>query len=196
MHKPIYIRSLLLLLVVLVGCNEAKKEEKAQTIYQNAQKLETQGLMVQALEEYDRLVDFKETKTFKKANAQLLEDGITIGKGVESLSIKKMFKVKNQLLQRGQNRHPDGNIIVPISTKDAWGTELRVQYSTGPKYIFGILSLGADKKMNTDDDLRLYHNPSSQGQTPSQAGTASKKKPRRLAESSVEIGDLLKAKTP
>jgi len=195
MQTPIYIRALLLLLVILVGCNEAKKEEKAQAIYQNAQKLENQGLMVEALEEYDRLVDFKETKTFKKAKARLLDDGIAIGKGVESLSIKKMFKVKNQLIKRGQERHPDGNVIVPISAKDAWGSELRIQYSTGPKFIFGVLSLGPDKKMHTDDDLRLYHNPGSRGQTPQQAGTASKKKPRQLAESSVELNDLLKGKT-
>jgi len=94
MQTPIYIRALLLLLVILVGCNEAKKEEKAQAIYQNAQKLENQGLMVEALEEYDRLVDFKETKTFKKAKARLLDDGIAIGKGVESLSIKKCLKSK------------------------------------------------------------------------------------------------------
>ena len=139
MHTPIYIRAFLLLLVVLVGCNEAKKEEKAQAIYQNAQKLENEGLMVEALEEYDRLVDFKETKTFEKAKARLLDDGIAIGKGVESLSIKKMFKVKNQVIKRGQERHPDGNVIVPISAKDAWGSELRIQYSTGPKFIFGVL---------------------------------------------------------
>jgi len=106
-----------------------------------------------------------------------------------------MFKVKNQLIKRGQERHPDGNVIVPISAKDAWGSELRIQYSTGPKFIFGVLSLGPDKKMNTDDDLRLYHNPGSRGQTPQQAGTASKKKPRQLAESSVELNDLLKGKT-
>jgi|GEM_PF-3102329 hypothetical protein len=194
MHTPIYIRAIFVLLAVLVGCNEAKKEEAARAIYQNAQKLEKQGLMVEALEEYDRLVEFKKTETFKIAKARLLDDGISIGKGVESLSIKKMFKVKNRLIKSGQERHPDGNVIVPISTKDAWGSELRVQYFTGPKFLFGVLSLGSDKKMNTDDDLRLYHEPGPQGLNAKRTGSTSKKKPRQLAESSVEINDLLKGK--
>lgn len=196
MHTPIYIRVVVLLSALLIGCNQAKMEEKAQAIYHNAKKLEGQGLKVEALKEYDRLVEFKDTKTFATAKAQLLDEGITIGKGAESWSIKKMFKVKNQVIQRGQQRHPDGNITVPISTKDAWGSELRVLYSTGPKYIFGVLSLGPDKKINTDDDLRVYHNDSSLGKDVLQAaGNASNKKSRQIAESSVELNDLIKGKT-
>ena len=157
MHTAIYNRAILFFIVFLIGCSGAANEKKAQEIFQHAQSLERQGRIIEALQEYDRLIDFKKTKAFETAQARLLNDGISIGKGIHSWSIKKMFAVKNQLIQKGAVRHPDGNVVVPISTKDGWGSYLRVEYSTGPKFIFGVVSAGPDGKMGTDDDLRLYH---------------------------------------
>jgi len=195
MHTSICNRWILIFIVFLIGCNGSADEKKAQAIFQQAQSLERQGRTIESLLEYDRLIDYKVTKAFQTAQAHLLKEGISIGKCLHSWSIKKMYAVKNQLIQKGAGRHPDGNVVVPISTKDAWGSFLRVEYSTGPKFIFGVISPGPDKKMGTDDDLCLYHEKAEQNQN-SAAPTARSprsgaNKSSRLAESSVEIKDLL-----
>ena len=196
MHTTICNRVILLIIICLIGCSGAADEKKAQAILQHAQSLERQGRIIESFQEYDRLIDYKKTKAFETAQAYLLKDGISIGKCIHSWSIKKMYAVKNQLIQKGAERHPDGNVVVPISTKDGWGSYLRVEYSTGPKFIFGVISAGPDGKLGTDDDLRLYHEKEAQNTA---ASTARSPRPgtnnsSRLAESSVELKDLLKGK--
>lgn len=196
MYTTIYNRAMFVLIVLLIGCSGAANEEKAQAIFQHAQSLEKQGRIIEALQAYDRLIDYKKTKIFKTAEAYLLKDGITIGKGIHSWSIKKMFAVKNQLIRKGAERHPDGDVVVPLSIKDGWGSYLRVEYSTGPKFIFGVLSGGPDGKLGTGDDLRLYHQKDAQSTAPASARSprSGTKKSSHLAESSVEIEDLLQGK--
>ncbi len=197
MQNPTFYRSIFLLIVLFIGCNGTAIEEKAQAIFQQAQSLEKQGRIIEALQEYDRLVDYKDTQAFETAKAHLLNDGISIGKGIHSWSIQKMFSVKNRMLKKGALKHPDGDVVVPLSTRDGWGSYLRVEYSKGPKFYFSVISLGPDKKLDTTDDLRIYHEKGAQGRAASSShGTSHRnKKMSHLAESSVELDDLVKGRT-
>ncbi len=196
MQAAIHQRAMFLLIALFIACSGTANEEKARAIYQRAQGLEKQGRILEALQEYDRLIDYKKTKAFETAKAHLSNDGISIGKAIHSWSIKKMFKVKNQLIQKGAEKHPDGNVVVPLSIKDGWGSYIRVEYSTGSKFIFGVISGGPDKKLGTEDDLILYHQKDAQGTPPPSAASApsQNKKSSHLAESSVELSDLLQEK--
>ena len=197
MRNPRYYRAIFMLLALFIGCTGTANEEKAEAIFQQAQSLEKQGRIIEALQEYDRLVDYKDTKAFETAKAHLVNDGISIGKGIHSWSIKKMFTVKNRMLQKGDLSHPDGNVVVPLSTRDGWGSYMRVEYSTGPKFYFSVISLGPDKKLDTNDDLRVYHEKGAQGRaaSSSRGGASRNKNMSHLAESSVELDDLVKGKS-
>jgi hypothetical protein len=189
---------LLVFAIIWIGCSGTAHEEKARGIYQRARELLQQGRMMEAFQEYDRLMEYKKTSSFQKAKAELLNEGISIGKAVHSYSIQRMFKVKNKLIREQQHRHPDGNVLMPVSTKDGWGSYIRVQYSTGPKFMFAVVSPGPDRNMGTKDDLRLYHQhgkhkPPADGVVQSKAPSSVKLTPN-FAESSIEIGDLLKGK--
>jgi hypothetical protein len=181
-----------------VACSGTVHEEEANAIYEKARELSQQGRMIEAFQEYDRLLEYKKTRSFQKAKAELLKEGVSIGKAVHSYSIQRMFKIKNKLIRERQHRHPDGNVIMPVSTKDGWGSYLRIQYSTGPKFMFAVVSPGPDKNMGTEDDLRLYHQ-SGARRSPADAVVQSGapsfiKSASKFAESSIEISDLLEDK--
>ena len=58
------------LLLVPMGCGKASKEEaQAKEIYERALSLREKGRAVDALHEFARLLDFKETSIFAKAEA-------------------------------------------------------------------------------------------------------------------------------
>ena len=160
-----YILSLLtvsfLSCVILCGCGDSgpTDEEKALAIYRKARELRRKGLTLEALQEYDRLADFKETRAFQEASSALLREGVTVGAALQSWTLKRMFDVKNGLVREGRERHADGELTVFSSQNDAWGTPILIQYSNGPKYVYRIGSAGPDKEFNTEDDLRLYEQP-------------------------------------
>jgi len=143
-------------LVGLQGCGKSSTEDAALAIYKKAKSLQHEGRVLDALREFDRLIDFKDTKVFTEADAALSKEGISIGSALESWTLKRMFEVKNRIIRQGRERHPDGNVTVPYTMNDAWGKPLMIEYSQGPKYSFVVISSGKDTKLYTDDDLKLY----------------------------------------
>ena len=185
--------TVLLVVLILGGCKNASNEKKAQAIYDNALKLNQQQRTVEALREYDRLKEYKKTTVFKKAKAELQKDGISIGSSLESWTIQQMYKVRNKLIRQSRFRHPDGDVVVPLMTKDAWGNYIRVQYSSGSKYAFAVLSAGLDKKLNTDDDLRLMHEheKTRKRSSTSQSAGSGNRGSSNPAEATVDLKDLM-----
>ena len=180
-----------------VSCND-QSEEKAQAIYDNAMNLRQQGRVMDALKEFDRLIEYKETSVYAKANDMLLKEGISIGASFDSWTIKQLENIQRKINRKGMDSHPDGNVIVPISTKDAWGTNIRIRYSTDSKFTYFVMSAGADQKFDTNDDLQLYQRrkkpvsalaPSSPKQTNAVPSSKSK-----TGESQVNLNDLVKGK--
>ena len=185
--------TVLLVVFILGGCENAASEKEAQAIYENALTLQKQQRTVEALKEYDRLKEFKKTAVFKKAKAELQKAGFSIGSSLESWTIQQMYKVKNKLISQDRIRHPDGDVVVPLMTKDGWENYIRVQYSTGRKYAFSIISAGPDKKLNTDDDLRLIHeHKKTRKQSPATQHVKSDNRgSSKTAEARVDLKDLM-----
>ena len=157
-----YRRQLLFVLPILVlfltaGCGEPPEEAKAREIYDQARQLVEAGKELDALREYDRLAEFPETKVYQEASAALTKEGISIGHALESWTIKRMYSLKNEMIQQGRDRHPEGDVLVPLVWEDAWGSQFWVQYSTGPRYSFVIFSAGPDQVLRTPDDLTLVN---------------------------------------
>lgn len=155
MLRPLMIMAITAV-VGVVGCSKSSSEQTAMAIYNKAKALEDEGRRLDALREFDRLIDFKDTKVFSMADAALSREGISIGSALESWTLKRMFEVKNRVIREGRERHPDGNVTVPYGVNDAWGKPLMIEYSRGPKYTFVVISSGKDKTLDTDDDLKLY----------------------------------------
>ncbi len=137
------------------GCGEKEptEEEKAQVIYRQAQEYMQQGLELEALQEYDKLVEFKDTEVFKKAKAELLADGIGIGTSLHSWTLKRMFTLKAEVVAQLKLMRPNDDLPGTGHVKDAWGAPVFIEYSDSPSYFFLIRSAGPDKKFRSDDDL-------------------------------------------
>ena len=147
----------LVILVSMIGCGgPPSPESQAKEIYEKARELEEKGVFPDAYLEYDRLADFSTTKTYKKAEAELAEKLLTPGYAAASWTVKRMFELKNDLLDQHRETHPEGDKTLILSLKDAWGSPLRLVYETDKKFTFVIISLGQDKLLQTEDDLHLY----------------------------------------
>jgi hypothetical protein len=153
------VRLLLFALVFLtVACGSeggSGREESARAIFERAQALHEDGQQIEALKEFDRLAEFPETGAYLEAKQALLAQGVSIGSGLESWTIQRMFDVKNDLIRKGRDRHPDGDVTLPLPEKDAWGNAIWVRYSNDPNYTFLLVSNGKDGQIQTEDDLVL-----------------------------------------
>jgi hypothetical protein len=183
--------ALLIVTFIWWGCSGTSDEEKARAICQNAQRLREQNLLHEALQEYNRLKNYTDTKAYKQAQAALMKEGLSIGASIESWTIQQMYKIKDKLLREGQDSHPKGEVMVSLTVKDGWGTFFRVQYSTNPKYAFYVLSAGPDKTIKTSDDLRLYQTGAAR-QPHIASRPITKQQPSQVKESVVSLGELLR----
>ena len=147
--------------LVLTGCgsSDGDPEKQAQAIYNQAKAIETQGDVLGALKEYDRLVAYPETKAYATARNELLKKGYSLGAGPESWTAKQLVEVENELVHQGMELNPKDGLVVRLPRTDAWGQYLWVEYSTGFKYVFRVMSAGPDGKPDTGDELALYHKP-------------------------------------
>jgi hypothetical protein len=141
------------------GGTDSDPEEQAKAIYAQAKTLETQGNILGALKEYDRLAAYPETQTFAAARDELLKQGYSLGAGLESWTAKLLVEIENELVRRGKELNPQDGLVIHLPKTDAWGQYLWVEYSTGPKFLFRIMSAGPDGQPDTGDELALYHKP-------------------------------------
>jgi len=146
-----------LTLMLMCDCGGEDNTQNPDVIYQKAEQLYKQGKVLEALRRYERLNDFKETKSFEKARLKLLKDGLSIGSLFKSWSLKQMFVIKNKIIDQDKLTHRDGKITIPYPRNDAWGKSFMIRYLQSPRFYFCIMSAGPDKKYDTDDDLCLYH---------------------------------------
>jgi hypothetical protein len=185
--------AIITLVLVTQGCGASPDQDhQAQLIYDRAEKLWSQGKIVPALKEFYQLVEYRHTEAFQKAEATLLEEGISITDPLNSWTLKKMIAAQNTLNKKGKDRHPDGNITVPYPMMDAWGRSIVIKYSTGDKYTFAVCSAGKDRKFGNDDDLLIFNRPhfgTQKGKTTASSARASK--PSRKTEDVVRIQDLM-----
>lgn len=192
--------------ILLQGCAGAPDEETASTIYSKAKELYGQKKTLEALREIDKLADFKDTQVFKKAKAALLREGITIGSGLESWSVKKMVDIQNYLIDSGREKHPYGRTLIKVAQKDGWGNNFQVEYTDGTskdKILFFVRSAGPDGSLKTSDDLLVYHRNSGNRKANSPRPRSNKKESRTVGQerqpassgdSSVDLKDILSSK--
>ena len=143
--------------LVFLQCNTAEK--KATEIYQQAQTLEQQGKVLEALKLYDSLTQYKDTEVFESAKSELLKKGFSIGSCLTSWTIQKMTQLENKILAhyKSSNQLPAPEEIG--KHKDAWGREFELTLDPTPKYMFKILSFGPDYVKGTQDDILMAYNP-------------------------------------
>ena len=171
-------------MLILPGCGGGNDpEDQAKAIYSQAKALETQGDMLGALKEYDRLVDFPQTLTFATARDELLKQGYSLGAGMESWTSQLIVDMENELVSKGKEFDPQDGLVVRLPKTDAWGQYLWVEYSAGPKFVFRVMSAGPDGLPDTDDDLGIYHKP------PPQVGTEQAPKPAGGPLDGRSVGD-------
>ena len=186
----------------LLGCGEKEPtdEEKAQVIYEQAQDYMQQGLELEALREYDKLVEYKDTDVFKKAKAELFEDGIGIGSSLESWTLKRMFALKTEVVEKLKALRPNEDLPRTSHVRDAWGAPILIKYSDSAKYFILIRSAGPDKKFKSDDDLIVHQRdrvgpvPGMDRKSPSRAASPSKADDIPSSPSAPEV-DLKKGPT-
>lgn len=148
--------SIFLCLFIVSCSSEPSVEEQAKAVYEKGLELESKGEEIEAMKEFNRLAEFKDSEFYAEAELKLRERGISIGSALESWTLKKMQVIRNDMIRLGQEHHPEGDTTVPILQKDAWGTKFWVEYSSDPRYTFALISAGPDKVFKTDDDLALF----------------------------------------
>ena len=162
MERPWLVRSswavlLLLALALLAGCGDGVDHDaEARVIQRTAERLWQEGRLLDALKEYDKLAAHPKTAVYAEAKKKLEKEGYSLGAGFQSFAIKQMFQIKQDLVDSGRQRHPDGGVTMELAAKDPWGTPYWVQYD-GVKYEFQVQSAGPDQIFRTDDDLSLVH---------------------------------------
>ena len=159
MRKSLGWRFLLIFCLVVglfcAGCGESEPtpEEKAQAIYERAKKLESEGKELEALKEYDSLVDYSSLAIYQQARKELAAKGYSIGAAMYSWTIKRMFEAKNEFIGKPSPGAEGQNVIVRLHQKDAWGNFLWIEYGTDPRFAFTVNSAGPDGQEKTGDDL-------------------------------------------
>lgn len=185
MKKGIYF--LILLTIHLLSCGGA---DPAQVLYDKAVALEGEGKIIEALNTYDKLMDYEGTEIFLKAEKELLDRGISIGICITSWTIQEMVRMENDIIRirTEANEFPPVEEIPP--RKDGWGADLIVTYKPKEHIHFQIYSPGPDQVNQTSDDIILGYSKRMSGEE--EVVVSEKKKSRR--EISMGLDDLKKIK--
>ena len=76
---------------------------------------------MEALTEFDKLMEYSETPAYAEAEAFVAKEGYSLGKGLSSWTIKKLFEIENELLSVRPEEMPIKGLTVRHPVKDGWG---------------------------------------------------------------------------
>gem|GEM_PF-2190627 len=114
-----------------------------------------QGRLDEACRLAVKMQPFKGQPEYDRAQALLLERGISLASPLESLSIQRMIALQNLLeAQRRQTRRLPRTGPYPDHV-DAWGSPVRVEMITRRAFVYLLRSAGPDRRFMTGDDLAL-----------------------------------------
>ncbi|MFQ5432797.1 MAG: type II secretion system protein GspG [Nitrospinota bacterium] len=159
-----YLQAIILLITAIIaGCSggdsggsDLAKEMAARKLGERAKHLERAEQPVEAAKLFNELTEkYDKTKYYAELQKEMEQTGISIKDPLTSHTAIRMYKLQSLIVsyKATTGSYPKGHVIsIP---KDMWGTTIKYKIMDDPskEYEFYVLSLGPDKKENTEDDI-------------------------------------------
>ncbi len=156
--------TLLIFTFVFTSCasdeeKQKQMEQEAKDLYAKGRQLVAIGKTFEGFDIYEKIAeDYPDTKVAADIIAAMEAKGYTLSNFRVSYTAQQMIKFENRVIEfiRRNGRYPRaGEIRSPM---DAWGNPITfVLREKSPSHDFLIMSKGADKIANSEDDSIIVH---------------------------------------